>query len=161
MGRGRPSCVVLGQNAAGSHIRCTLGHRRDFFCRGPILTPRPVLDFPAQTTTSLNCFVTPQNGLVTLVFEKKGVFRGGEVGDDIGPWSSHRCVSTSEAYHERNSSVWNTLFEEHRARAKVWLVGASAVQSLSSCGSAGLPERTKTSSCQRSQAPRKGPRPRN
>ena len=72
---------------AGLPIRWTLGHCHTFFCRGPILKPRPVLDSPDQTTRGkvLNFFVKPQNGLVTLVFEKRcfpGVFR-----DKSGPLS--------------------------------------------------------------------------
>ena len=37
-------------STAGLLIRCTMGLRWHFCCRGPILKPRPVLDFPAQTT---------------------------------------------------------------------------------------------------------------
>ena len=69
---------------AGLPIRLTLGLRWHFCCRGPILKPRPVLDSPAQTTRSkvLAFFAKPQNGLVTLIFEKK-VFSGGGLGTKL------------------------------------------------------------------------------
>ena len=46
------------------------GPHHNFCCRGPISTPRPVLDSSAQTTQGnvLGFFVKPKNGLVWPVF---------------------------------------------------------------------------------------------
>ena len=74
---------------AGLPISLTSRHCHNLFCRDPILKPRPVLDFPAQTTPGkvLDFFVKPQNGLVALVFENR-CFLGG-VRNKIGPLSSN------------------------------------------------------------------------
>ena len=80
-----------------------------FFCRGPILKPRPVLDFSAQTTRGkvLDFFAKPQNGLDTLVFEKMyfpGVFQG-----QNRPFEIKSFFSKLEAYWERKSSSLSTF----------------------------------------------------
>ena len=72
-------------HTAGLPISLILGHRHNFFCRGQILKPRPVLDSPAQTTQGkvLECFVKPVNGLATLFFEQERVFSGGFLGTKL------------------------------------------------------------------------------
>ena len=49
---------------AGLPVSLTWGLRHNFCCRGPILIPRPVLEFPAQTTRGnvLDFFVKPKDG---------------------------------------------------------------------------------------------------
>ena len=53
---------------AGLSIGYKLGRRHNFCSRGPILNPRPVLDFSAQNTRGmfLVVCVKPQNELVWL-----------------------------------------------------------------------------------------------
>ena len=99
-------------HTTGFPISLTLGHCHNFFCRDPILKLRIVLDSQALTTRGkvLDFFVKPKNGLVTLVFEKgcfPGCFR-----DKIGPLSSNRFFSKSEANCERKSSWLNIFLEK-------------------------------------------------
>ena len=100
-----------------------------FFCRGPTLKPRPVLDSPTQTTRDKvpGFFTKSQNGLVTLVFKKR-VFQGDF--RDNRPFELKLIFSESEVYYERNCSLLNTTFkkiEESMFRTKLSLVRASTV----------------------------------
>ena len=90
--------VTWYTRTAGLPIRWTLGLRWYVCCPGSISNPRPILDFPAQTTRGkeLDFVVRPGNGLVTLVFEKRCfpvLFR-----DKIGPLSSNRFFLVSRKY---------------------------------------------------------------
>ena len=121
-------CVHI---TAGLPIRCTMRLRWHFRCRGPISNPRPVLDFPAQTTRGkvLEFFVKPENKLVTLVFGVN-MFSRGFLETKSALWAQIGfLVSRKHMYYECKSSSLNTLFEENRASTKLWLVRAGTILS--------------------------------
>ena len=56
-------------------------------------------------------FRQANNNLVeNIQFSRKGVFQGFR--DKIGPLSSNRCLSKSDAQYERKSSALNTFIEK-------------------------------------------------
>ena len=142
----------------GLPTRCTMGLRWHFCRRGPISNPRPVLDFPAQTTRGkvLDFFVKSENELVMQVFEKTvfSVF----LATKLALWV--QIIFLVSPYSEHKSCSLNTFFERNRPTTKLSLVHASTISSRSR-GSAWLPELTKQSICQRSEAPQEGLRPLN
>ena len=140
----------------GLPIRWTLGLHWHFCCQGSISNMRPVLGSAVQITWGkvLECFAKPANRLVTLVFGEK-VFSRGLLETKLALWAQIDFLVSGKHTTSGNLIRWILKKKNDQSLNYHWYTraryhGAHADQFDF------LNYVTKTSICQRSEAPQKG-----